>query len=790
MKRWMYLFLALALFRLSLNWGLSASIRVACVGDSITAGTPSSQSYVPDLQLLLGLGYSVTNCGTPGLAIVTNYGRGYLGTTADKTAIQSNPEIVVIVLGSNDSNSQYASYSNKVYSEYRALISHFSGASSHPQLLLATPPAIYTNTLNLENANLLGYVIPAIRQAASDFGLPLVDLYSATTNHSDWTVDGIHPNSMGALAIADAVFSALTNELKLSGTSAQDPAIQSFLTSISGRYARIYTNDAARLTGGASTTWDTGAGLSQSLPVYAGVQEVDFSSSWIYVRSADMAPYTMGPWYNETTHQSLILNWPVNQRQLFRIPRSPTVPATKTATGAGGVGIFVDGVAMDNSTDNHVWTGSGESGGGATGYWNRDAYVNEGAGFDPANAHANPMGQYHYHASPIALRHLLGDHVDFDKTTGNYSESTQPVTRHSPILGWVADGYPVYGPYGYSQATNPVSGLRRMISGYVLRNGQKGTSNLSLVGRTNLPAWAVRLYQVSAATTGPSVNSDYPLGRYMEDNEYLGDLGFVQGYDFDLDEYNGRFAVTPEYPEGTYAYFVSIDSEGRPVFPYNIGRGFYGNPTGGNVKSISETVITNFLGGPDLAPSLNPPKATNRTVTLVWSAVEGGTYQVDDSTNLTTWSARADRIIPVLDSASVALDRIADAEFYRVSRTGLASYDPSTNSSSTSGGSSGGIVSVFPSSAKPGDTVTMTISLNANANPPPPPVGIAVTQVTVGTWKATQATYSTKAVVTATVTIPASATPGLQTVVVTFPAPPGSSNSTVDFTLDNGFTVL
>lgn len=392
MKRWTYLLLVFALVALSPKSRLSASIPIACVGDSITAGTPSSQTYVPDLQLLLGSGYSVVNCGTPGLAVVTNYGRGYLGTTADTTAVQSNPEIVIIVLGSNDSNSQYASYSNNVYSEYRVLISHFSALSSHPKLLVATPPAIYSNTLSLENANLLAYVIPAIRQAASDFSLPVVDLYSATTNHSDWTVDGIHPNTTGALVIANAIFSALAEDIKVSGTSAQDPEVQSFLTSISGRYARIYTNDTARLAGGASTTWNTGAGLSQALPVYAGVQEVDYSSSWIYVRSADMAPYTMGPWYNEKAHQTLILNWPVNQRQLFRIPRTPTVPATKTATGAGGVGVFVDGVAMDNSTDNHVWTGSGESGGGATGYWNRDAYVNEGAGFDPANAHANPMG--------------------------------------------------------------------------------------------------------------------------------------------------------------------------------------------------------------------------------------------------------------------------------------------------------------------------------------------------------------------------------------------------------------
>ena len=84
----------------------------------------------------------------------------------------------------------------------------------------------------------------------------------------------------------------------------------------------------------------------------------------------------------------------------------------------------------------------------------------------------------------------------------------------------------------------------------------------------------------------PAVSSSYPLGRYMEDNDYLGDHQFLpakyqQGTDFDLDEYNGRWCVTPEFPNGTYAYFVAISANGTPVFPYNIGRGYYGSPTGG-----------------------------------------------------------------------------------------------------------------------------------------------------------------------------------------------------------------
>src|SRR6185436_3238588 len=114
-----------------------------------------------------------------------------------------------------------------------------------------------------------------------------------------------------------------------------------------------------------------------------------------------------------------------------------------------------------------------------------------------------------------------------------YSESPSTPTKHSPIVAWVRDGLPLYGPYGYSNATNPASGVRRMVSGFVLRNGQNGTQNLAVTGRTNLPPWAVRLYNVAAnQVIGPNVSATYPLGRYMEDEDYLGDLGFTKGVDF------------------------------------------------------------------------------------------------------------------------------------------------------------------------------------------------------------------------------------------------------------------
>ena len=240
------------------------------------------------------------------------------------------------------------------------------------------------------------------------------------------------------------------------------------------------------------------------------------------------------------------------------------------------------------------------------------------------------------HASPLATRYLLGDNVNYDSTSKLYSENTNTtIFKHSPVLGWLSDGIPLYGPYGYdggstgaagsahvsggavtsvtvtagganyqsppavtftggggsgaaatalvsggvvtglalvsggtgytSAPTLVIGGVRRMISGYVKRDGAYGTVNLNTAvapnttGRTTLPAWAALAQNRSATLTstqfGPPA-STYAIGHYIEDYAYLGDCGKKLGKDFDLDELNGRWCVTPEFPNGTYAYFT------------------------------------------------------------------------------------------------------------------------------------------------------------------------------------------------------------------------------------------
>jgi hypothetical protein len=579
-------------------------------------------------------------------------------------------------------------------------------------------------------------------------------------------------------------------------SEARDPRTNGWFTSYAGQYARIYTNSAMQAAGAPRTTWSNGS-QTQSLPAYCGVQEVYSSSNWIYVRSTGLASYDMGPWFMNAAHTTEFPNLPVNQKVLFRFPRLGAAAATSTVNGGGQIGVFVDGVAMFNSWDAYTWDPATSSDTqNYTGFWNRDAYVNEGVTFDPGYAHQQNTGVYHYHADPIALRYLLGDHVDYNATARTYSESTNPPTQHSPILAWTADGFPLYGPYGYVNATNPASGIRRLVSGYVPRNGLNGSDNLATNGalRTTIPVWAQIFYQTNASQSGPAVSTSYPFGRYMEDNAYLGDLtntasgtNYQQGIDFDLDRFNGRWCVTPDFTNGTYAYFVAINSDGAPVFPYNIGRAYYGNPTGGGVSSIAESVTTNFLGYTNLTTELNVPAVSHGAVTLTWSALEGGVYAVQATTNLAgaAWALAATNLSPVEISGGYTDAAPSATGFYRVARTSVASYDSAGTTVFNDGGY--GIISVSPASETAGTTFTLTVTLDGSVNLPP--ASAPINKISVGAITGTSDAHVSQTEVTSSITLPAGATTGQQTVTVVFPGPPADPSNVVTYTLTNGFTI-
>jgi len=475
--------------------------------------------------------------------------------------------------------------------------------------------------------------------------------------------------------------------LALNGSRAlADPQLSSWYTNNAGRYARVIEKTSDLASAKTKTTWPS-AGLSdsnggQSVPVYADISDILYSSSWVYVQTAGLASYNMGPWVTPTG--GVFMFWPTNTHRTIRIPRHPTIPTNKSSTPGGDSGVWVNGVSIYSTGDGQSYnTSTGQTSTmGGDGIWNRIASVGESFNFDPDMGHQNPPGQYHHHLNPIALRYQLGDNVTFNSNTGKYSEGAGGTTNHSPILGWANDGLPIYGPYGYATATDSTSVIRRMVSGYVKRDGSNGTVNLSSTGRHTLPAWSARFNNRSATLLsteyGPTV-ANTTLGTYAEDWEYLGDLSKTQGVDFDLNEQNARYCVTPDYPGGTYAYFIAIDSSGNTTYPDVLAVQFVGSATGGKlINSITESVTTNFVGGANSTLRLSNPSITGTSVVLTWSAVEGGTYLVEQRSDIHTgsWTTVLSGVTPSGNSGSNTNSNSNANGFYRVSRTTIATYDP------------------------------------------------------------------------------------------------------------------
>jgi len=164
--------------------------------------------------------------------------------------------------------------------------------------------------------------------------------------------------------------------------------------------------------------------------------------------------------------------------------------------------------------------------------------------------------------------------------------------RHSPLLGFAFDGSPIYGPWGFGDGGE----LRRMRSSYRLR---------AIEDRTSWPDGT----ELTAGQVGPSL-VEAALGTFVEDYEYVEGAG-------DLDRSNGRFSVTPEYPNGVYAYFLSSDEAGDLAFPYLIG------PTYGRAVSAEELRAA----------------VMDLSVAAVTPTAAGGAFQVQRSGDLRLWSS-------------------------------------------------------------------------------------------------------------------------------------------------------
>lgn len=184
-------------------------IRVACVGDSITEWS----NYPEELQKMLGDGYKVENFGVAGSAVTKGSDFPYTNQSAYEAIKEFGPQVVIIMLGTNDAKTVNHDQLSSFVSDYAEIVDYCESLPDDQQIYLVKPPPIYNNTLGLEDSNLEQGVIPMIEQVADDKDLPMIDVNSVMADHSEYFKDGVHPNDDGAEVIATTINDALTQEI-------------------------------------------------------------------------------------------------------------------------------------------------------------------------------------------------------------------------------------------------------------------------------------------------------------------------------------------------------------------------------------------------------------------------------------------------------------------------------------------------------------------------------------------------------------------------------------------------
>jgi lysophospholipase L1-like esterase len=200
-----------------------ARINVACVGDSITYGyslsNPTTQSYPAQLQAMLGSNYVVTNFGVSSTTMLKNGNDPYWNTSAYSSSLKSRPNIVIIMLGTNDSKPlNWTPYGSQYIGDYESMISSYTSLSTHPTVYICYSPA-YNLPNPWDDANTFpdptripNLLIPAIQIVKTQTGQPLIDNYDTFVNHPELYNDGIHPNTQGAYYLAQDAYDAITGK--------------------------------------------------------------------------------------------------------------------------------------------------------------------------------------------------------------------------------------------------------------------------------------------------------------------------------------------------------------------------------------------------------------------------------------------------------------------------------------------------------------------------------------------------------------------------------------------------
>jgi lysophospholipase L1-like esterase len=186
--------------------------RVAAVGDSIAWGSGlahrARDSYPAQLGRLLGDQHEVRNFWVNGTTLLRRGDRAYWMTSALGAAKAFAPDVVIIMLGTNDAKPQNWRYREEFVADYTALIDAFPALPSRPTIWVCRPVPTF-GAYGTRDPVIRNEIIPLIDRVARVRPVSVIDLYSVLQGRADLFPNGIHPNAEGARLIAETVRRAI-----------------------------------------------------------------------------------------------------------------------------------------------------------------------------------------------------------------------------------------------------------------------------------------------------------------------------------------------------------------------------------------------------------------------------------------------------------------------------------------------------------------------------------------------------------------------------------------------------
>jgi lysophospholipase L1-like esterase len=191
-----------------------APVRVACIGDSITQGSGAEKgmSYPSQLQKLLGASWEIGNFGVSGRTLLKKGDFPYWKEKAYQNALQFKPDVVIIMLGTNDTKPQNWKHEGEYVADYTALIESFQTLESKPRIYACRPcPVPGEGNFGINEAGVQEQ-IRRLDALAAKMKIGIIDMHAALVNHPEFLPDRVHPNTAGAGEMAKAAYAVLTGK--------------------------------------------------------------------------------------------------------------------------------------------------------------------------------------------------------------------------------------------------------------------------------------------------------------------------------------------------------------------------------------------------------------------------------------------------------------------------------------------------------------------------------------------------------------------------------------------------